>query len=273
MVQEAYYFKLHWGNRRETPEQCAERFGRTVDGLRELDAVFGQWKQKAWTLEDAQRPFCKLPADKKELAAIFLQSRRYYDFPPDRLHPEVGFAASAWNGRDEPFGVAISVYPGSYDSHIARPNSLRLNISHRRLKTGKPWLGSELRDIMRLLIEAWGADEASVDCLRYEPESPRNQMGKVLLPQVGWLTYLSPRQLLKVTPSEGVHVERLPQGGAICTICEEPFTIDNPRHIELAEALNKAMRPIQAFPSFIPWDAERRSHCDFDLPKTRRKPA
>ncbi|WP_158812534.1 Imm52 family immunity protein [Methylocapsa sp. S129] len=251
ITKESYYFELHWGNRRETPEQCAIRFGRTIDELNALDGVFGQWNKLANTIEEAQDPFCKVPADQEELIAVFLKKRRRYDYPPDKLWPEMGYSVGAWNGMDEPFGATIAVHPGTYDAHIARANSLRLYLSSRRQKTSEPWHGSELASIMRLLVEAWDTNEASVACARYQPDSPQNAMGKVLLPRPGWLTYLAPWQLLKVTPPEGIHVEKLPQGGVICTICEEPFTIDNPRHIELAEALNQAMRPIQAFPAPI----------------------
>jgi hypothetical protein len=250
-IEESYEFVLRWSNRRETPEQCAVRLAQTIDGLSAVDSVFGQWKRTASTFEEAHEPFCKVPADREELARIFAANARYDGDPPGKLWLELGYAACAWNGMDEPFTLGINVYPGTFDSHTAHPNSLRLSVSHRRLPTEEPWQGAGLRDIMRLLLEAWEADEARVDCWRYHPESPQNDIGKVLLPQPGWLTYLSPKNLLKVTPPNGVRVDRLPAGGLICTICEEPFTIDNPRHVELAEALNQAMRPIQAFPSFI----------------------
>jgi len=37
----------------------------------------------------------------------------------------------------------------------------------------------------------------------------------------------------------------------ILTLCEEPFTIDNPRHMELAASLDAAIRPIQAVPTIL----------------------
>jgi hypothetical protein len=199
------------------------------------------------SLEEAQNTLCGVPADLDELAALFDRNRCTYDVPPGRIWPETGYSIGAWNGSEEPLGVSLVVLPGSDDNVNPRCNYLSLTLSDQRLATGRPWEGPGLRDLTRLLIEAWEPDEGWVSSRRYDTMVPYDEKRKYLLPWVGWVTLLTPAQLLKVTPPAGVHVEALPQGGALCTLCEEPFTVDNPRHMALAHAMAAAMRPIQAY--------------------------
>jgi hypothetical protein len=250
-VEEGYAFDLRWSNRPEAVEQCADRLAQTIEGLRPIDPLFGQWKKQAYTFEEAHVSFCTVPADRQELIRIFESHKAFYDVPPDKPWPEMGYSVAAWNGMGEDFSLAFRVDCGAYDSHLMRPNSFTLDVSHCRMRTGAPWQGSELREILPLLIAAWEPDEAIVACNRNWRGRPPEITGKPIplppLPSPGWLTYLSAQQLLKITPPTGVRVDRLSQGGAIFTVCEEPFMVGNPRHIELIEALDRAMRPVQRF--------------------------
>ncbi len=120
---------------------------------------------------------------------------------------------------------------------------------------------------MKLAIDSWDAREASIDCNRYEElrpmvrierfERPKtvlppgaiflNPDGETLLcPWVGWLTYLPADLAAKVTIPGDIEVERLDDGGIIATLCDEPFTIDNPVHMARARALEAAIRPVQS---------------------------
>jgi hypothetical protein len=248
MSEETYIFWLYWSDRRESPEQCADRLARMIDGLADCDPLFAQWNEMLVDDDDVQTPFCKVPADRQELTTIFLTHRSYYDVPPDKPWPEMGYLVAMQNGKQRSQITGVTIVAGSYVGR-ARANSIHMKIGDPRIRTGCPWHGSELRDVMRVLIEAWRPDEAVLSALNYEAPPPRNDMGKQLLPSAGWLTYLTREQLLKVTPPNGVRVDYLADGGAILTLCDEPFRCDNPQHIALAAALDAAMRPIQAFPT------------------------
>ena len=247
MSQERYTFNLYWSSRRENARQCAMRFARTVDGLNEFDPIFSRWRKVSRSNSMVETPFFKLPADLEELTAIFSANQRFYDFPPTKPWPELGYSVAVANGADGPETTVMMIQAGSY-SQPRRANSLYVRMGRSPLKTGRSWQAADFREIMRLLIDAWNPDEAMVDCARYEQNSPQNEMGKWPMPLVGWLTYLTVEQFPKVKPPAGVQVERLANGGAILTLCEEPFTIDNPGHMKLAAALSAAMRPIQAYP-------------------------
>lgn len=252
---ESYNLRLYWSNRAETPDQCATRFTRMLEGMREIDGAFRQWKRSVRTREEVENPPADfspdIPSDAKGLQAMFQGSGQYYDFPPDKPWPELGYWLSMWNEMDDPFRMILTVNAGAYGARITRPNSVNLQLSRRRIDTGRAWHGGELRDLVSLFVEAWSADEASVNCFRYFPFLICTDNGKCLLPCGGWLTYLPPQRLARITPPKDVDVETLANGGAILTLCEEPFTIDNPRHLELAASLNEALRPIQALPEIL----------------------
>jgi hypothetical protein len=69
---------------------------------------------------------------------------------------------------------------------------------------------------------------------------------KLLVPWVGWLTYLPADLAAKVSIPPDIAVERLGDGGIIATLSEEPFTIDDPVHMARAKAMEAAIRPIRS---------------------------
>jgi hypothetical protein len=120
---------------------------------------------------------------------------------------------------------------------------------------------------MKLVARIWRPRELSIDCWRYrtfaaripdkryEPRKMKLPPGakivwptgeRVLFPWVGWLTYLPPDLATKVTIPRDIEVERLDDGGIVATLCEEPFTIDNPMHMARAREMEAAIRPVQS---------------------------
>jgi hypothetical protein len=246
MTQERYELELWWGSREETAEQCAGRFVTTIDGLAAIDPVFSDWRRQGMGGPEIQERFCTVPTNLAEATSIFESGRMYYDVPR-RAWPELGFSVSAWNHRQDDFGAVVSFGPGSFANNNPHSNDATVRLSRLRLTTGLPWTASELRPLMKLMIDAWSPREASVDCGRYfDFKARRENADGVLLPWEGWLTYIPADLTREVVVPPGVHVDTLPDGGIIATLCEEPFTIDNPRHMELAKAMQKALRPIQS---------------------------
>jgi hypothetical protein len=61
----------------------------------------------------------------------------------------------------------------------------------------------------------------------------------------GWLTYVAFPYSLRLNPPRDVEVERLAGAGLLATLCEEPFDIDNPRHMALADEMQTAILPVK----------------------------
>jgi hypothetical protein len=246
MTQESYELKIWWGSREESAQQCALRFGTTINGLAAIDPVFSDWRHKGLGGPEIHRRFCAVPPDLAEAARLFESGRSCYD-SPRKVWPEMGYLVSAWNHRQDDFAAAFAFRAGSFGDDNQHCNYATVRLGRRRLSTGLPWTGSELRVILKLMIDACNPREASVDCSRYfDFKARRENADGVLFPWEGWLTYIPADLTREVPVPPGVRIDTLPDGGIIATLCEEPFTIDNPRHMELAKAMQKALRPIQS---------------------------
>jgi len=237
VIQETYEIHAFWGSRPESAADCAARLRRLIDGLAPLDPVF-----VGWHCGDAA-------IDVNALEKLFDDSRSYYTYPPNKLMPKVGFLLTLWSYKWQVDQIGMHIHAGSYGNWSRHGNSIALDLTKNRALTGQPWKASELRPVLRAVLDAWDVDEASIYCnrylkyFRYYP-LPRGQ-SRLYSPREGWITYLPSAQAKMISAPEGVEVERLDNRGVLYTLCEEPFTIDNPRHMALAAAMQKALEPIQ----------------------------
>ena len=246
---ESYELWAWWESRREEAEVCAARFARMVDGLASIDGVFGQWRRRAATRAAANESFCKTPADVQELTRIFNDNRYHYD-APRKVWPELGFSISCWNGLDPPYSLAMRMHVGSYDDSPKMPNTATISISELRQSSGVPWTATELRPVMRTVIDAWDVREAAIVCRRYDDFMPMSEpkksgsMQMPLRPLVGWLTYIAMPEASLIKTPNGVDAEQTAHG-TIFSLCEKPFTIDNAKHMAAAAAMEQALQPIR----------------------------
>jgi hypothetical protein len=240
MAEDSYELLAYWRNRPETAQACAQRFAQMANGLARIDPVFGRWTQQT------KAPFRAMPTDLGELTRIFDQNRCYKDRPRE-LWPEMGFSLGAWNGLENPYGQALGLRAGAFraDADRIAANHAFLNLSKRRIRTERPWTGGELQPVLECMVEAWGAQYAVVCGQRFDPFIPRTQNGHYRWPWAAWMTYLTPPSSLLVVPPEGTIVTRYANGGLLVTLCDEPFDVDNHQHMAAAEAMQKALRPVQ----------------------------
>jgi len=266
MTKESYEMNLWWGARQESVEQCAPRFMRFLNGLATTDATFSDWRKGGSGGKGIYRPYCALPLTIEEATRLLDKGREYYDTTPRQVWPEMGFGTAAWNGRDDDYYAGFSVLAGAYVNKNPHWNHVSVDISRRRRRDDAPWSAAALRTLLAFAIAVWKPREASIDCYRYEdfrataPDpnyKPRTEPlppgavllttgDKLLFPWVGWLTYLPADLAAKVTIPPGIAVEQFADGGIIATLCEEPFTIDNPLHMARAKAMEAAIRPVQS---------------------------
>ncbi|HLH50136.1 MAG TPA: Imm52 family immunity protein [Roseiarcus sp.] len=237
MSEETYALQCWWGSRQEDAESCAVRLMKTMGRLASIDGAFRNWDK------------CGLSADQKQLGRLFNVNRYFYDYPPDKVIMELGFRVRMTNQARRPDAALIDMQVGAFGSENPHRNHLVIVPSERRADTRQPWTASNLRLVMRVAIEEWNVQEASVDCFRYF-DCKRSQIGpsgqkRLFSPWEGWITYLPPSQARLVTAPKGVGVEVLADGGTLYTLCEEPFTIENPKHMALAGAMQRALAPVQ----------------------------
>jgi hypothetical protein len=248
---DSYKIFFYWPSRQESAEACAARFATMLCRLATFDPVFQRWQQQGWTREEANDPFCRMPPDVDELARIFDAHRTYYD-SPRKVWPERGFSMGAWNSRDgPPYGVSFTMGVGAYNFDRMTVNHVFLNLSQRRMATGQSWRGRDVEQVLLAIVEPWEAQYAVCISGRYqslipkEAEEPRQGSRQYIWPWAGWLTYLTSPYSIVTTPPDEIKTERFANGGMLATLCDEPFDVDNPRHLALAREMHEALAPAQ----------------------------
>ncbi len=150
-----------------------------------------------------------------------------------------------WNGIDEPYSASVIIFAGAYHGNESRTNHVELTITKKRLSTDQAWRGHELRDVLLAVVEPWEAEYAVIIGNRFSGTVPCDDRDKPLWPYAGWMTYLTMPLSGGIVPPDGITAERFPDGSLLVTLCDEPCDPDNLLHMALAEAMYRAMRPIQ----------------------------
>lgn len=244
-----YKLLTRWESRQESAPVCAAHLARMLARLALIDPVFAKWHRLGYSRASAMKPFCRMPPDLDELTKIVEAKRALYDARDAQgrriPNPELGFSISAWNGADKNLGASFHVNCGAYTSFHPRPNRADIEFAGMNA-AGRHWRGSELKPLIMATVQSWNANYAVITTNKFGSFIPRvetNNKG-YRWPWAGWLTYLAPPDALKITPPPSVMSERLPDGGLLTILCDEPFDTQNLRHLELAAEMQRALEPV-----------------------------
>jgi hypothetical protein len=243
--------KLWWEPRDPRQADDARRLSSFVNGLPDFDPIYRSWLDSPKTKKES------LPVPLSESAArqLLLDNLGHYDAPPVPW-PELG--SYIWGGHagPSPYDFRESRYAdtnchlGAFGrSPAIHPNSVFMRLSELRPSTGRPWRASELRPLMKFAREVWNPAEMCAMfafCNPLEiPDSTWAAGERVLLPRIGWITYLPPDLAARAKCPADVEVETLADGAALVTLCEEPFENGDAAGLARLHALEVALRPIQ----------------------------
>lgn len=243
-----------WWEARE-PEQAgdAEKLARFVSGLPSFDPIYRSWLRSPETMAEV----LPVPLDETRARQALLDNIGRFDV--GGVWPEVGSHIRAGHAGPSPYDFRSSSYAdttcdvGSFGRHAPRaPNHIFMRLSQLRPSTGRPWRASELRPLMRFAREIWSPSDMCAlfpfyDLYLPEIPDPTWAAGKrTLKPWIGWITYLPPDLAARAKYPGDVEVESLPDGGALVTLCEEPFEETNVEGTARLQALQRALRPIQS---------------------------
>jgi hypothetical protein len=244
MSHERFKISVEWENRRESPKDCAERLRRMIAALSKVHPLLAQWftdAEKKGGLTVAPKP---LPTSIDELATIFQEATTRKD--AGALWPELGYHVTAWNGIDGPCGVVLKALPGSYGDWRKLPNSSDLEFQPRQ-PSNTDLIGAEVLRSALLSMMAWDPICGTVSTWDYwDKRFPPPQHWPIF--RSGWMTYLSAPYARKVTPPPSAITELVAGGGILMLATNEPFTIDNPKHVAVADAIQACLEPLQSDP-------------------------
>ncbi|HYM32226.1 MAG TPA: Imm52 family immunity protein [Candidatus Cybelea sp.] len=233
----------YWGPREETARECANRLAHMIDDLAALHPAFARWMNKAYTLEEAYSPFCKMPPVLDELTVKFEQNRHTYDDPRDPIR-ELGFSLAAWNGLNRPQGVSLSVQAAAFVVTRPYPNHASMQFAPRGSGNEDLIAAANMESAMRIMVAAWQPVWMGLSSAAYGRHLT-DYKGPTKHPWAGWMTYLSESLAKKVTPPPSAIVERTPDGGMLLIATREPFDDEDPAHLAAADAIQAALKPVQ----------------------------
>jgi hypothetical protein len=254
MSGDVFHLDARWRQRGESPRACAERLSAMLMALVPLHPAFAHWYRKGWSRPDANRSFCTMPPDIDDLARIFEKDPMY------RGAPNPGYNASAWNGRDPPYGLSLKVKAGVDVRHKFFVNEASLSLNESGPANADLINTAVLKPALSALVAAWDPDCVKLQpwgywkrWMRAEPWDDYDRKGQRrgdYVPRItsGWMVYLCADYARRITPPRGIDSETVIGGGLLMLATQEIFTAGNPAHDDAADAIQEALLPLQNLP-------------------------
>ncbi|MBV9552217.1 MAG: immunity 52 family protein [Alphaproteobacteria bacterium] len=242
MAGEVNHIQAYWRPRAESAKNCAIRLISMLDGLAEAHFAFAHWNRQACSRAAANLQAWRMPPNIGELTTVFEDGRQFKDVP--RIPwPELGYWISAWNGLDPPYGTSLMVCAGGYTDSRPFPNTVDLKVNRAGPDNKDLTNGGVLKSALLAVATAWDPDYAVVVPWDYWSRS----FGDRGYPNLrsGWMTYLAPKYANQIKPPPAAIVEPVPGDGMLLLATEEQFSMDSPAHLAVADAIQKALDPLQ----------------------------
>ncbi|HEY1361001.1 MAG TPA: Imm52 family immunity protein [Xanthobacteraceae bacterium] len=213
-----------------------------LEGLARAHPAFVRWNKQARSRAAANKLAWAMPPDIDQLTQVLELGRQYKDIPREPW-AEMGYSVSAWNGLDPPNGVSLSIESGAYTRNRPFPNSAGLNFDPVSPDNADLMTITALKPALLSIVAAWEPDRGNVVCWSYW----QRLFGDRHYPpfRSGWMTYLAPQYASRITPPPEAIAERVAGGGLLLLATEERFSMDNPEHLAVADAIQVALAPIQ----------------------------
>jgi hypothetical protein len=210
--------------------------------LARLHPIFGRWRRQANSKAAAQRPFCSMPPDARELRNIIAKAGESHI--TGRPLPELGYRFGAWNELDEDHGLFFHAKVGEKRDGVGDFNSIFFQLG-RESSANRDLLNyAVLKDTLVAVAQSWNADWATI-----EPWAcdliPRDAKGDLIRPWGGWLTYLCPAFACKITPPVTAISERLSNEDLLLAVTKDQFDPSSPSQVAVYNAVQASLRPLQ----------------------------
>lgn len=227
-MEESWTFRIFWGGRRESAEECCTRLRNTLEGLAGCDSIFSAY------LLGKNEPRVEVSDVKSEELLELVESGRNETAPP-QMRKELGFSSSLWFEEASGSVVKLRVSCGAYNMGPSGPwNSATLSVRKKVLK--RLMKNEKVLSILDVLIEAWEPNWGNLWTREVRKQLPDAPPGG---PQVGWVLYLSSRaQSINILVPSSFEHERREDGVYIIPV-DEPPSPDNPEDIERLRELHE----------------------------------
>jgi hypothetical protein len=202
-----------------------------LEGLAAIDPIFTHWYNQGETREEANTPFCAMPPNVQQLRNLLAEA------------PE--FALADWNGIDGARGSSFAFWVGDGRNSPIFPNTVDMSLPRDTPESADLLTVAVLKPTLLAVVAAWDPDWATVAVPSYLKPLYDLPAGHFPAFRSGWMTYLSPRHALRVSPPPAAIVEHTPGGGLLLLATEARFTTANADHVAVADAIQACLAPLQ----------------------------
>ena len=257
MLDRSYWVEAEWGSRVETPAAIAERFLRTIDGLRAINPILDDWSWgDFYELRETEHESGVYPLEvlrPRMAKAVARNMGNGGEDDPDP-HPHHGYWLMSQTERTAPgsrvsLGGSAGERPSGGSGVTAFTNRMRSEVGPKpdpSLTTYPLW-----RAVLLLLAETWEASwtRASPGDINAAWSGAGGYF------KCAWMSYVSPRFAPLVAPPAGVVAERRPNGGLFMAATADTFRTADPQHLAAARAIEAALAPMNrlAYPVDDPY--------------------
>jgi len=186
-MTDQYYIGAHWGKRKESADECADRLAKFLHGLAPIDDTFSHWFQSASTRRKALNRGVQI--SHSALRERLLAGRNRKDAGKAVIE-ELGFAVRLWSGQEDEEASVLSVHCGA---HSSQPLSNSVVLYFPRSGAGAErclQAGNVLRT-MKFIAECWDPDWAVCVSRDLRSELEKYLGSPLRMPFPGWMLFLS----------------------------------------------------------------------------------
>jgi hypothetical protein len=244
---------LRWEGRDPAVSDDARKLSQFVNGLVKFDPVYESWLRSP----NAKKPVLSTPLREADAERLLRERIAHYDVPR-KPWPESGSSFYGGHAGPAPYDFSEARLAdthfriGAFSLGTPLPNRIIMRLAACRRATHRSWRASELRPLMKFARAIWRPVEMCAifsHAIGSSPKVPDPTWAageRPLSPRIGWITYLPPDLAARAQYPSDVEVETLDDGGALVTLCEEPFDRTDTRGLARLHALEAALRPLQS---------------------------
>jgi hypothetical protein len=229
---ETYYVGAYWGERKESPEECARRAADFLNLLAPADPFLAHWYKPARSLKDA-RKHPLMPPDVPTLADLFRRGANREKGGP--VFENLGFTFWFDNGGPTRDCAALRIKCGGYSKGS---NYCVLTLPAYGPNADRVLTAAVLTHVVRSMAVAWEPDWAVATSNDHRDIlSEEGDTGTF----VGWVTYLSRRRGVVPPLPAPVRIEPVENRGTLLVLTYERLTACNPAHVDLGRRVSELL--------------------------------
>jgi Immunity protein 52 len=238
MNERPFSIGIYYGlpRRRETPTVIGTKFLSSLDALSSIDPLFAKWK----VLDLPAMDTLPLAVARPRIAAMLEKNVVRNDF--DQPEPTSGYSAIGVTDTAIPSRiVTLSVGAGG----VVR-DEMMLHVGDFLYPTDPLIVKySVFREALLATSGIWQPTWGAVSAFRGDYAEEPMFPGEPLFPysafHIPWIVYLSPARTVGLALPAEIRSERVPGGGLLLTVTDDPFDPINPEHLRRARILTEMM--------------------------------